>query len=276
MEPIMPTDPTTTEIITLMLTRAPHIFVFDLSRYLIAALLIGAVVWGLRRTAWASRKIQKREANASDFRRELFASVRTVGIYTIVSLFIVWGTMTGLYPPMFGLDYGLWGNLGIFAAILIAHDAYFYWSHRTMHHPKLFKTFHRFHHKTITPTAWAAYSFAIPEAVVMALFIPVWLFFVPTPGIVVFAFLAVMIIRNCMGHAGLELHARGWASHPLLKWISTTTHHDLHHAGSFNHNFGFYFTFWDKIMRTEHPDYVATFDRVTAKPVEHPAQTAAA
>ncbi len=266
----MPTDPTTTDIITQMLTRAPHIFAFDLSRYLIAALLISAVVWGLRRTTWASRKIQKREATTSDFRRELFASVRTVGIYTIVSLFIVWGTMTGVYPPMFDLDYGVWGNLGVFAAILIAHDAYFYWSHRTMHHPRLFKTFHRFHHKTITPTAWAAYSFAIPEAVMMALFMPIWLFFVPTPGIVVFGFLAVMIIRNCMGHAGLELHARGWASHPLLKWISTTTHHDLHHAGSFNHNFGFYFTFWDKLMGTEHPDYVATFDRVTAPCVMGP------
>ena len=134
-----------------------------------------------------------------------------------------------------------------------------------MHHPRLFKRFHRFHHRTITPTAWAAYSFAIPEAIVMALFMPLWLLFVPTPGVVTFSFLFVMILRNCMGHAGLELHARGWASHPVLKWISTTTHHDLHHAGSFNHNFGFYFTWWDKLMGTEHPDYVAVYDRVTTQ-----------
>lgn len=75
-----------------------------------------------------------------------------------------------------------------------------------------------------------------------------------------------MILRNGMGHAGLELHARGWASHPVLKWISTTTHHDLHHAGSFTHNYGFYFTFWDKIMGTEHPRYVDIYDRVTTRP----------
>ena len=42
---------------------------------------------------------------------------------------------------------------------------------------------------------------------------------------------------------------------PLLKWISTTTHHDMHHGTSFNHNYGFYFTWWDKLMGTEHPDY---------------------
>ncbi len=37
----------------------------------------------------------------------------------------------------------------------------------------------------------------------------------------------------------------------------------MHHCGSFKHNFGFYFTFWDKLMGTEHPEYVATFNRVT-------------
>jgi Delta7-sterol 5-desaturase len=253
-------------IIANALARAPYIFTYDLARYAIAATLITALVWVLRRTSWASRKIQTREATLADFRREVFASVRSVAVYTVISLFVVWGYMTGLYPP-FNVSYGLMGNLGLFAAILLAHDAYFYWTHRAMHHPRLFKTFHRFHHKTVTPTPWTAYSFDVGEAVVMGLFMPVWLYLVPTPPAVAFIFLAVMILRNCMGHAGLELHPRGWASHPVLKWISTTTHHDLHHAGSFNHNFGFYFTFWDKMMGTEHPDYVATFDRVTGRGV---------
>ena len=101
----------------------------------------------------------------------------------------------------------------------------------------------------------------------MMLFMPVWFSLVPTPVPVVFTFLAVMILRNAMGHAGLELHPRGWASHPVLKWISTTTHHDMHHGTSYNHNYGFYFTWWDKLMGTEHPDYVKTFDRVTGPKV---------
>lgn len=255
------------------LEKSAHIFAFDFGRYLIAALLVSGIVWVLRRTAWASRKIQKREATLSDFRREFLASIRTVLVYVVVSIGVVWGFRHGFYTEYAGSG-GALAILGYFAAILIAHDTYFYWVHRGMHHPRLFKTFHRFHHRTITPTAWAAYSFAIPEAVVMAVFMPVWLWLVPTPGPVIFAFLAVMILRNAMGHAGLELHARGWASHPVLKWISTTTHHDLHHAGSFNHNFGFYFTWWDKLMGTEHPDYVATYDRVTAPQIAFPARPA--
>lgn len=243
---------------------AVRIFAFDFGRYLIAATLVTLIVWGLRRTRFASRKIQAREASAEDFRREFGASVRTVLVYVVVSVLMIWGFRHGIYHEYEG-SAGWAALAGYFLAILFAHDAYFYWAHRIMHHPRLFRTFHRFHHRTVTPTAWAAYSFAIPEAVVMAMFMPAWLWFVPTPGPVIFTFLAVMILRNTMGHAGLELHPRGWASHPLLKWISTTTHHDLHHAGSFRHNYGFYFTFWDKLMGTEHPDYVATFDRVTTR-----------
>ena len=242
--------------------KALHVFAFDFGRYAIAASLIAGLVWILKRTPWRTRQIQKRTATASDFRREFLASARTVLVYVVVSILVIWAIRHGYMREMEG-SYGLAGNLGMIVAIIVAHDAYFYWSHRAMHHPRLFKHFHRFHHRTVTPTAWAAYSFALPEAFVMALFMPAWLYFVPTPGIVVFTFLIIMILRNCMGHAGLELHARGWASHPVLKWISTTTHHDLHHAGSFNHNFGFYFTWWDKVMGTEHPDYVAVYDRVT-------------
>ena len=260
---------------TSLLQTAEDIFVgsftFDLGRYLIAASLIAALVWVLRRTRWASRKIQQREATRADFMREFGASLRTVLVYTVLAVPMVWAFRNGYLREYAGAVTPL-TYAGYLVAVLLAHDTWFYWTHRAMHHPRLFKAFHRFHHRTVTPTAWTAYSFAIPEAALSFLFMPVFFAILPTPKPVIFAFLAIMILRNAMGHAGLELHARGWASHPLLKWISTTTHHDLHHAGSFNHNFGFYFTWWDKLMGTEHPDYVATFDRVTAPAAARVAQ----
>ena len=243
--------------------RFLHIFMFDFGRYLIAASMITALVWVLRRTSWASRKIQSREATRADFIREFGASIRTVLVYMTVTIPMVWGFQHGVFAPYQGTLTAL-SYAGYLAAILLAHDTWFYWTHRAMHHPRLFKSFHRFHHRTVTPTPWTAYSFAISEAFVMVLFMPLWLMAVSTPEPVIFTFLAIMILRNAIGHAGLELHPRGWASHPLLKWISTTTHHDMHHAGSFNHNFGFYFTWWDKLMSTEHSDYVAKFNEVTA------------
>lgn len=257
-------EPTT--LIEIAQTKAIEVFLFDFGRYLIAASLIAALVWLLRQTAWASRKIQRRNATAKDFRREFAAAVRTVVVYVIVSMPVIWAFRNGWLHSYQGNVSPL-GFVGYLAAILIAHDAYFYWAHRAMHTQLLYRHFHRFHHLTITPTAWTAYSFAIPEAAVMAIFVPLYMAAVPTPAPVMFTFLGIMILRNAMGHAGLELHPAGWASHPVLKWISTTTHHDMHHGTSYTHNYGFYFTWWDKLMGTEHPDYVTTFDRVTARPV---------
>lgn len=240
-----------------------HSFMFDMARYLVGAGIVAALVWLLSKTSWASRKIQKRTASRADLIREVSAAVRTVLVYTAAAMPMVWAFQHG-YLQGYSGQLTVLSYLGYLAAILVAHDAWFYWTHRTMHHPRLYRAFHRFHHLTVTPTAWTAYSFAIPEAFMMFLFMPTFFALVPTPIPVVFTFLAVMILRNAMGHAGLELHPRGWASHPVLKWISTTTHHDMHHGVSYNHNYGFYFTWWDKLMGTEHPDYVKTFDRVTA------------
>lgn len=251
-----------------------HSFMFDMSRYLIGAGMIAALVWLLGKTSWVSRKIQKRKATRADFVREFGAAIRTVIVYTVAAMPMVWAFKHG-YLRSYQGELTTLSYLGYLAAIVLAHDAWFYWTHRAMHLPRLYRSFHRFHHLTITPTPWTAYSFAVPEAFMMFLFMPVYFAFVPTPGPVIFTFLAVMILRNAMGHAGLELHPRGWASHPILKWISTTTHHDMHHGTSYNHNYGFYFTWWDKLMGTEHPDYVKTFNRVTGKPAAQPLTTSA-
>ena len=253
-----------TDLIDVARAVALHSYLFDTVRYLIAAVPIAVLVWALGYTSWRSRRIQARRARLSDYRRELLLSLRTIAVFTISSVLTVWAARHGWLahiPEPTPLR-----TLGGLLAMLVVHDAYFYWTHRAMHHPRLFKVFHRTHHRSVTPTPFAAYAFDVPEAALMAAFMPLWLALVPTPLPAVFLFLAIMILRNVMAHAGLELHARGWASHPALKWISTTTHHDLHHSGSFRHNYGFYSTFWDKVMGTEHPGYVQAFDEVTARP----------
>lgn len=249
----------------ILLTNGHHIFAFDFSRYLIAASATFATVWVLRRTALKTRTIQKRDASAADMRREFAQSLQSVFVYVIGVCFLIWGREVGLFYDVLGVSLGLGMDLLILAAIIIAHDAYFYWTHRMMHHPRLFRHFHRAHHRSITPTPWAAYSFAMPEAAVMFMFVPLWQFFVPTPGWVMVAWLNFQIIRNAMGHAGFEFFPRWWLESPLTRWINTTVHHDLHHNGGFNTNYGLYFTWWDKWMGTEHPRYREKFVEVTGR-----------
>lgn len=250
--------------LAILLERGPIVFAYDFGRYLIAASVTAFIVWALMRSRLSFRKIQKRTATAADKRREMLQSLQSALVYTVAAGFIIWGVETGVLQRFQGST-GLATDLALLAALIVAHDAYFYWAHRFMHHPRLFAFFHRAHHKSITPTPWAAYSFAIPEALVMVMFVPLWLFFVATPGWVMFAWMNFQIIRNAMGHAGFEFFPRWWLDSPLTRWINTTTHHDLHHNGSFNHNYGLYFTWWDKWMGTEHPRYAERFAEVVGR-----------
>ncbi len=239
-------------------------FLVDFTRYIVTAGIVAAIVWLLMRTSLKTRKIQNRTATRSDIRREFLQSVRSCIVYIGITVALVWGLNMG-YLQRMGASFGLLGDLALFAAMVLAHDTYFYWAHRTLHHPLLYKRFHLAHHRSITPTPFAAYSFSVGEAAVMGMFVLLWQWFIPTPATVFLPFIFFQIIRNAMGHAGFELMPRWWLSTWLTRWINTTTHHDLHHAGSFNHNYGLYFTFWDKWMGTEHKDYHARFAEVVGR-----------
>ncbi|MFL0357047.1 sterol desaturase family protein [Erythrobacter sp. GH1-10] len=239
---------------------------FDLGRYLVAAgvLSILLLVFG----TWArNRRIQKRRATRADYKREFLSSIRTVFVFGVTTLATLLGREIGVIH--FKLDQvSLFTFVWQFALIVVLHDAWFYWIHRAMHSKRLFRATHLHHHKSRTPTPWAAYSFTTWEAVFEAAFMPLFLLAtslmgVAYSGLAVLFFLWHMIIRNVMAHAGSELFPAGWVDNPLTDWIATTTHHDLHHSD--RANYGFYFTWWDRWMGTEHPRYKEEF-RKNAKP----------
>ncbi|QMW24704.1 sterol desaturase family protein [Sandaracinobacteroides saxicola] len=222
---------------------------------------MAAVVWLVRRTPWRVRVLQARTAGWADYRREIAASARSLLVYAAVAtpaVMVAFGK-----PPVATPG---WPVVALFVlALLVAHDSWFYWVHRAMHDRRLFKAFHRLHHRSVTPTPFAAYAFNMTEAAVEALFVTLWVLLIPTPFIALFMFLGVMIIRNVWGHCGIELLPQGFADHWFWGLFATTTHHDLHHNGGFNSNFGLYFTWWDRAMGTEHPNYRAIFREVTAR-----------
>jgi lathosterol oxidase len=229
--------------------------VLDVGRYLIAACGLALILKLFWNFGLSRRKIQARWASKSDVRREILTSLRTGVIFSLNGAAIVYGVITGVFTVYPDFDTAGVGYLvASVIAIIVAHDAYFYWTHRLMHLPRLYPYFHRTHHRSIAPTPFAAYAFDIPEALLMAAFTPLWLLFVPMHGLGLFLFMAFMIVRNVMGHAGVELMPRALADSRWFGWINATTHHDLHHA-SFHHNYGLYFTWWDSLMGTEHPAY---------------------
>ena len=248
-----------------------NVFTFDLGRYLIAAGTLTLILW-LARNWSEQRRIQSRRSDRSDHIREIGSSFRTVFIFALTGL----STLVMIENGIVQIDrgaYALGPFLAQLAAMILAHDAYFYWMHRSLHHRRLFRIAHLHHHRSRTPTPWAAYSFSALEGVAESAFVPLYLFLASLLGVAtidfaIFLFLAWMIARNVMGHAGIELHPAGWVDSKWTDWLTTTTHHDLHHSEG-NHNFGLYFTWWDRWMGTEHPQYKERF-RSVAKPIGRP------
>src|SRR3546814_185960 len=159
-----------------------------------------------------SRRIQNRRAKRADYVREISSSFRTVfffGLTGLTTVLMVEGGLIHIHKG--GYSAGLFAVQLI--AITLAHDTYFYWMHRALHHRRLFRATHLHHHKSRTPTSWAAYSFSAWEGVAEAAFMPIFLLGVSLAGVAyidfaIFIFLAWMILRNVMGHAGIELQDR--------------------------------------------------------------------
>lgn len=234
----------------------PVIWVNDFLRYALAASALALLIKLF--AGWAQRrKTQARVASTSDMRREVLYSLSTITIFSLVGLGLYFGRNSGVFQ-LYLDPVSLRVVIPEFVTMVLIHDAYFYWIHRAMHHPKLFRRFHRIHHLSHTPTPWAAYAFAPAEAVLEAGILPLVALIMPISAVTVFAFTTHMILRNVIGHAGVELFPRWWLDWPLLRWVTTTTHHDLHHETG-RSNYGFYFTWWDRLMGTEHREYAARF-----------------
>lgn len=243
------------------------VWLVSLSIHLIVYITATAMVIRSYRLFWtrglADYKIQQREASPDDIRREIKSSLRTVLIFSVIYAGVYFGTRTGLFTIYLGVaPLGWVYMLFSMAAIIIAHDAYFYWTHRLLHVPR-FARFHRTHHQSTTPTAYSCYAFDASEAILHGLFLPIWLLIAPMQLPALFLSISFMMVRNILGHSGVELFARGPTRSRWFGWLVTNTDHDLHHA-TFRYNYGFHFTWWDRLMGTEHPNVIEQRTRRSA------------
>ncbi len=241
-------------------------------RYFVAAAGVALLYWLIRR--WIEpRRIQPRKASFADRRREFLQSVETILVFAVVNLLTFAMFEAGWLPVSKGEPI-LSILITQIVAMVILHDTWFYWMHRALHLKALFRRAHATHHVSRTPTSWAAYSFAPLEAVFESIYVPAMFVVVshvaPMQPWAIFVFLGHQIARNAIGHSGFELAWPGFTRSPLTGWLTTTTHHDLHHTEG-RYNFGLYFTLWDRIMGTEHPRYHERFESVVGRrAVEQP------
>lgn len=231
-------------------------------RYILFSGIAFLVVWKLLGKKLEHRLIQKKRPEKKKIYYEFKYSMITFLIFGLTGLCVAELKKAGftfIYTDLseYGTAYFLFS---IVAAILI-HDTYFYWTHRLMHHPKLFKKMHLVHHRSVNPSPWASFSFHPYEAVVEAGIVPLLVLIMPMHPLAIFIFLIFMTTLNVIGHLGYELYPAGFTRNRLTGLNNTTTHHNMHHK-YFNCNYGLYFNWWDQIMNTNHERYHETYDEI--------------
>ncbi|MCG7625141.1 sterol desaturase family protein [Epibacterium sp. Ofav1-8] len=242
------------------------VFGGDLLRYLLGAGGVFLAINLAMSRQLAGQKIGERKIPAGQMCREILASLRTVAIFATAGTMIAVGARSGVmrvYPDV--SDYGLAYFWISTALLIVLHDAWFYWTHRALHFPPLFRRFHRLHHRSNRPTPFTSYSFDFGEAVVNGIYLPLILLVLPAHPLALLIFVTHMMLRNALAHCGYEVFPARRDGRPLFGWMTTVTHHDMHHAYA-GKNLGFYFTWWDRWMGTEHPAYLDAFKEVS-KPV---------
>jgi Delta7-sterol 5-desaturase len=224
----------------------------------VGLLFLGVWCWGEKRFVGARIQARRRVD-----RRQIVFEIRhtlvvlLTGACTAVAVSLLYaGGHTALTTDAASIGWPM--ITATLLALLVLNDAWFYFWHRLLHHPKLFRHVHAVHHKSVDVNPFSSYSFHWIEGLILgAWVIPVVLvvpIYLPMLGVLQ----GIGLANNLMSHLGYEFLPRGLLRVPLLRWLNTATFHNLHHT-TFHGNYGLLFRFWDRLLGTEIEGYEQRF-----------------
>lgn len=241
-------------------------FVIITGRYFLIAGLFYTVFYMWFSKKWNQRKINSRDYKPGQFKREVKWSMATSFLFSIAGAITVILWQKGYTKVYTDATLYSWWYLPLSLAIfMLLHETYYYWLHRWMHHPKIFKIVHKVHHDSNITSPFTAFSFHPLEGLLQAIFLPVMLMIFPMHYYVIIIQLTIMTLTSVINHLDIEIYPKKFNKNVIGKWLIGATHHSLHHK-QFKYNYGLYFTFWDKIKKTESPAYDDLFKITTETP----------
>lgn len=239
-----------------------RLFSISAIRYFVVAGVPFIICYKLLNNWFSQSKIQSKLAVRKDFIREILHSLQTTAVLAVIGYLVLYTPLknvTKVYTAV--SDYPTWWIWVSLLLSLIIHDTYFYWMHRLLHHPKIFGYTHLLHHKSTNPSPWTSYSFHFIEAWTEGAVLLVIVMIIPMHLATIGLFVLTGFMINVYGHLGYEVAPLWLRKTFLFEVLNTSVHHNLHHS-KFKGNYGLYFRVWDRLMGTEHPDYVKEYDRI--------------
>jgi lathosterol oxidase len=153
---------------------------------------------------------------------------------------------------------GYWYDILQFPLFIIFADFCIYWIHRGLHHPRVYKTLHKPHHKWIVPTPYASYAFHPVDGFFQSIPYHLFPFLFPLQKIAYLGLLIFVNFWSILIHDGEYL-----ANNPIVNGAACHTVHHLYFY--FNFNCGQYTTLWDRLGNSYREPNEELFQKETMK-----------
>lgn len=129
-------------------------------------------------------------------------------------------------------------NLIQFPLFIVFTDFFIYWIHRGLHHPRIYRTLHKPHHKWIMPTPFASHAFHPLDGWSQSVPYHVFPFILPLQKFAYVILFAFINLWTVFIHDGEYV-----ANSPVINGAACHTMHHLY----FNYNYGQFTTLWDRL-----------------------------
>ncbi len=220
------------------------------------------IVWKkLKPKIWSHRISKVDRVNDKQISREMKSAITTVIAFTVFNCIVYYlASMwyTKIYTNIW--DYSVYMTIFVLVLLVFIDDTWFYWYHRLLHTKKWFRYVHFVHHKSFDVNPLTSLSFHIVEPFFLFFWIIPVSMIIPIYAPLLIIFQIISILNNVKSHLWYEFYSK-WFNKSIFKFVSTSTHHNMHHS-KINWNYGWYFRIWDKLLKTEFPDYELVYDNI--------------
>jgi ring-1,2-phenylacetyl-CoA epoxidase subunit PaaE len=239
-----------------------------LTTVIVALVIMSAaylVFWILFGNKLSNRKIQlSKRAGWPQIKEEIIAALFSfIGstVFMLILLSLKDKGFTHFYIETG--KYGVWYEVLTVLVMMVISDTWFYWSHRGMHHQKVYKYVHALHHKSLDVNPYTSTSFHVIESLLLTLWILPLALVMPISMTALGVMQVLGTFNNLKSHLGYELFPKFFRL-PPFNMLVTATNHSLHHT-QYNGNYGLFFRFWDMICDTELNATASTFTTIHAR-----------
>ena len=235
-------------------------FLVVMGRYFLLAGAFHLYFYIWKNDVWKARKLNKKPHPKGQFLKEIGWSAITSFVFSIVGMLAIIAFQKGYTAIYLNFnDFPLWYLPVSLMISMFIHETYYYWLHRLMHHPKLYKSVHQIHHDSLITSPWTAFSFHPVEGLLEALIMPAIIMVLPMHTSMIVLQLTIMTLSATVNHLDIEIYPKNLVGTWIGRVFIGATHHSLHHK-QFRFNYGLYFTFWDKWGSTESPLFKKEFE----------------